>query len=137
MEIYTTGMLACAGADGFDQREEDWVLGHQACFGVPAEIFARVDELKKVPVEDVVKKLKEHPKLVATRGVFLWHCLCASAADGALTRKEIDATKKYAVALGKDEAFVDKLVNAYHAEQKLRMENLNLIWEGQNPWEKK
>merc|ERR1712070_362475 len=109
---YTAALLAGAGADGLHADEENWILGHQACFGAGAEVVSKdnVTKLKKMTVDEVAACMKADKDLLACRRMLIYHCVCAAAADGVFDPEESVAIKRLAAALQMNSDDVDEII---------------------------
>jgi len=134
-ETYTAALLAAANGDGeLHPHEKDWILGHQAAFGVSADILEKADILKDIPLEDLIKKIEENKELQACRYFLIYHCLCASMADGILETSENETTKLFGKALGLDLDTMENIKTLVLKEKELYDQKMTLLWKNENPW---
>lgn len=137
VELYTAAMLVCCAADGeLHPHELEWIVGHQAAFGAPASVLGSVDALKtRWTRDEVLEKIEADPQLRRTKGCLVFHCLCASGADGELADEEVECTRGVAKALGVMEEEFEELLGLYKAQASLNKKILGALWKEKNPYE--
>mmetsp|Transcript_648 Transcript_648/g.1185 ORF Transcript_648/g.1185 Transcript_648/m.1185 type:complete len:177 (+) Transcript_648:96-626(+) len=137
VELYTAAMLVCAAADGvLDEKEEAWIVGHQAAFGAPDTIVGNIEELKtKWTYEEILEAFKASSTLKFTRRVLVYHCISACGADGVLDPAEVEAISKVATALDLPSAQFDELLDLYNQYKELNDKIKTCFWKESNPYD--
>merc|ERR1719420_460905 len=108
--MYTAALLKSAGGDNkMHPKELAWIKGHQAAFGASEKTLEAIPELQKMSLKEVCEKFQAAPKLVKSKKLLLYHCLCAAAADEDIHDEEVAAVKKLATAMSVDEKVVDEI----------------------------
>jgi len=129
---YTAALIAGARADGaLGEKEEAWIVGHQACFGAGARTLskANMNRLKALSLDEVVANLKADEKLHACRRTLIYHCICAAAAGGELTPQELSAIQRLADALDMEPDEAQKLFDFRNREAALEAEKFAYLWD--------
>jgi hypothetical protein len=129
---YTAALIAGARRDGaLGEKEEAWIVGHQACFGAGARTLskANMNRLKALSLDEVVANLKADEKLLACRRTLIYHCLCAAAAGGELTPEELAAIQRFADALDMEPDEAQKLLDFRNREAALEAEKFAYLWD--------
>uniref|UniRef100_A0A7S2HZ79 Co-chaperone DjlA N-terminal domain-containing protein n=1 Tax=Helicotheca tamesis TaxID=374047 RepID=A0A7S2HZ79_9STRA len=137
VELYTAAMLVCCAASGeLHEKEEEWIVGHQAAFGAPDSIIQNIEGLKtKWTYEEILSKMKESPTLKSTRRFFVFHCISACDADGVLDPMEIESIRGVSGALDLQSDHFDEILALYKQQQELNNKLMKCLWTDNNPYE--
>jgi uncharacterized membrane protein YebE (DUF533 family) len=123
-EAFGIEVLSVAGADGeLSERELTFLLGRAKQFGVSdegIEQMARFD-YRSVDVEAVAQQV---PRSWAK--LLLYDAILTARADG-FAEQEREAARRWARALGLDEAVVETIERHLEKEDELRAERIALI----------